>query len=133
MKITNTTILFILFLVGCANTRTISVNELASYNQYDLKVFVNDGKVIQYSSSNYEVDSTNSDRMIKGSGLVIADNVSTRNYRNTNSISYSKIDSVQISEYDSVSKGVGLGIAIASSASMALVILYLIFGPRSIG
>ena len=121
------------FLIGCANTSTIGVNELNSNDKYDLKVFVNDGKVIQYSSSNYEVDSTSSDRMINGSGLVIADKFSVRNYLTTNSILYSQIDSIQISEYGLVSKGVGVSVAIIGAIGLVLVILLWIHGPFSIG
>jgi hypothetical protein len=131
--ISNLTIfVIVLNIVGCAHSHVIQTNDLAS-NENKIIVYTNDRRTVQFMESEYKIDTSNVTRTINGEGLVLKDSIGNMNKRFSGSISFSKIDSIQISEHSPVSNAVGLGIVIVGSASVILLIIAWIAGPIKIG
>jgi len=127
------TIFFIVLnIVGCAHSHVIQTNDLGS-NDNKIIVYTKDRKAIQFVESEYKIDTSNVTRTIYGDGILLKDSLGNKDKRFSGSIAFSKIDSIQVSEYSPLSNAVGLGIVIVGSAAVLLLIIAWIIGPISIG
>jgi hypothetical protein len=123
----------ILTIIGCAHSRVIQTSDLGSNNDKKIIVYSNDGRTIQFAESEYRIDTSKVMKTINGEGVVLKDSIGTKNKKFSGAISFSKIDSIQVSEYSPLSSAVGLGIVIVGSATALLLIIAWIIGPIKIG
>lgn len=126
-------LLCVIALQACASIHSIQADDLDSYDQTDLQVFVNNGTIVRFMKSDYTIDSSHSARALKGEGLVMKDSSRAGHERFSGFILFSHIDSIQVTESCSESSAFGLGIVIVGLAIVLLSIAGWIFGPISIG
>lgn len=127
-----TTFCIVLNIVGCAHSHVIQTNDLSSTDN-KIIVYTKDRKAIQFAESEYKIDTSNVTRTIYGDGILLKDSLGNKDKRFSGSIAFSKIDSIQVSEYSPLSNAVGLGIVIVGSAIILVLIIAWIIGPIPIG
>jgi hypothetical protein len=123
----------VLNIFGCAYTRVIQTNELGSNNDSKIIVYTKDGRSVKFMESDYKIDTSNVLRMINGDGIILKDSLGNVNKWFLGSISFSKIDSIEVTKFSPISSTIGLGIVIVGSAVMLLFFIGWMIGPISIG
>ena len=128
-----TILVVVLNIVGCAHSCLIQTSDLGTNTDRKIVVYANDGRAIQFAESDYRIDTSKVVKTISGEGVILKDSAGNMNKRFSGSITFSKIDSIQVSEFSPLSNAIGLGIIIVGSAAVLLLIIAWIIGPISIG
>jgi hypothetical protein len=117
--------------LGCTQSRMIQANELNPGSNGKINIYLKNGRTIEFPDDKYTVDTSTSQHVIRGEGTITKNSLVITKRSFSGPVSYSEIDSFQVTKNSPFSEGVGMGIIVIGLLATTALIAMWIFGPIS--